>query len=202
VRIPHAHKCRQIILEPYQPIGKELEILKAIAVEGACSQYSLRRMKGKTWSNRTIQKRVHRLEREGLVTKGVSGYEVTDDGLFQGIRHSKFLSDKKKFVKKARENFPNGRTAKITDNELQYQSSRQWLDLTFQPITELIKTAHSRYIETFERNLRNDHPRSKKPLDIYLRVEGNMIEQLQHERVLQLYAKEAELDKLKREMNR
>lgn len=99
----------------FEPIGKDLEILYAIAANGPCTQYSLREMKGETWSHVTIRKRVVRLEREGMIARGDDGFEATDRGFFEVIERLARVSasDSKRLVKLAMQKFPNGSTANV-----------------------------------------------------------------------------------------
>jgi hypothetical protein len=82
-------------------------------------------------------------------------------------------------------NPPQGETP-LNEDELHYQFACEFLNTTFHPVTELVKIAHSTYVKMMEKKLRQIHPDAKNPLDIYLRVQGNMIEQLLHEKVQEL----------------
>jgi DNA-binding Lrp family transcriptional regulator len=91
-------------------VGKGVEILTAIALDGPCTQYHLR--ENKHWSSRTVWKQTHRLEEDGLIRRIPKGYEVTDFGFYVLVPSSMTAEIRKRLVTKAIARYPDGQTQK------------------------------------------------------------------------------------------
>jgi len=130
-----------------KPIGKELEILRHIAMNGPCTSSYLS-MRGKDspeakehWSSRTVMKQIPRLRKQGFISKTENGFKATDDGFYHLIQHTGSDTTARELdslVKRATELFPDGRSAQlgrivtsggISTKRIQLKQFREWCQM-------------------------------------------------------------------------